>query len=134
MTEQEYQSLQNKIKELEIQVRQKQRLSQASPTIRAGGYANKPPISTSPNIISGVVKNSDGAALEDVVVLIKDSRGKPRRALKTNSLGQFVSNTYLANDFYQIETDSANKTGLSFGIISVEAKGQIIQPIELVGK
>lgn len=134
LTSDEFETLQNKIRELEIQMRARQEISGPRPTVRPGILTDRPPLPKEPNIISGVVKNNDENALEGVVILIKDSRGNPKRAIKTNSVGQFTSNAPLVNDVYKIEVDNANKTGLTFDILSVEAKGQIIQPLELKGR
>jgi len=38
------------------------------------------------------------------------------------------------NGNYYIETDISKKTGLTFDIISVEVKGEIIAPLEIVGR
>jgi len=97
-------------------------------------YAKMQPISTKPNVISGVVKNATNNALEGVVIVIKDAKGEPKRALKTNTLGQFSISTPLVNGKYIVEVDSSNKSGLIFDIISVDAKGEVIPPIEFVGR
>ena len=61
-------------------------------------------------------------------------RGEAVRAIKTNSLGQFVVSTALQNGTYTIEVSPSNKLNLSFGIIPIEVKGEIITPLDIVGK
>jgi len=81
------------------------------------------------NIIHGIVKDKDGNLLESAVVIIKDSNGDVMRALKTNQLGQFKTQTAIPNGGYTVE---AIKGGQKFDIISVEAFGQPIRPINLI--
>lgn len=81
------------------------------------------------NIIHGIVKNKDGDLLENAVVIIKDANGDVMRALKTNQLGQFKTQTAVPNGGYTVE---AIKGGQKFDIISVEAFGQPIRPINLI--
>jgi len=81
------------------------------------------------NIIHGIVKNKDGDLLENAVVIIKDANGDVMRALKTNQLGQFKTQTAVPNGGYSVE---AIKGGQKFDIISVEAFGQQIRPINLI--
>lgn len=81
------------------------------------------------NIIHGIVKDKDGNLIENAVVIIKDSNGDVIRALKTNQLGQFKTQTTVPNGGYTVE---AIKGGQKFDIISVEAFGQPIRPINLI--
>jgi len=81
-----------------------------------------------------VVRDSSGNVLSDILILVKNSRGDTVRALKTNSLGQFVVSTPLPNGSYTVEVSSSNKTDLTFAIIPVEVKGEIIPTLDVVGK
>lgn len=81
------------------------------------------------NIIHGIVKDKDGNLVENAVIIIKDSNGDVMRALKTNQLGQFKTQTAVPNGGYTVE---AIKGGQKFDIISVEAFGQPIRPINLI--
>lgn len=96
--------------------------------------ANINPLSSKPNIISGVVKDSAGNPLEGVVVIIKNDKEEPVRGIKTNQLGQFVISTALSNGTYTLLTDKANKTNLTFDIINFEATGTVLAPVDIVGK
>jgi len=84
-----------------------------------------------PNIISGMVFDKNGEIIEGAILEIRNSQGMPVRALKTNKLGQFVIATPLENDTYEIEVE---KEGYNFDIIKIEAKGELIPPIEIKAK
>lgn len=87
-----------------------------------------PVVPTRANILTGMVLTKDGEIIEGAILEIRNSHGLPVRALKTNRLGQFVIATPLENGPYEIETE---KEGFSFAIIKIEAKGEIISPIEI---
>jgi len=88
-------------------------------------------IGKTPNIIYGVVKDKKAQLIEEAVVIIKDAEGDVIRALKTNKLGQFRTQAEVHNGKYTVE---AVKGGEKFDIISVEAKGKVLDPVYLVGK
>lgn len=83
------------------------------------------------NILVGMVLDCQGKILDDVIIEIKDKNGFPVRALKTNKLGQFQIATPLKNGVYEIELE---KKGYQFDIIKFEAKGEIIEPLEIKAK
>ncbi|KKS33170.1 MAG: hypothetical protein UU93_C0001G0001, partial [Candidatus Amesbacteria bacterium GW2011_GWA2_42_12] len=83
-----------------------------------------------PNIISGVVVNSQNASVESAIIEITDmATGIPVRALRTNKLGQFRIATPVGNGKYQMTTE---KDGLNFETLSFEADGKIINPIQII--
>ncbi len=84
-----------------------------------------------PNIIHGLVDDPKGAAIEGVVVLIKNANGSPVRALRTNKLGQFMASTPLENGVYFVELD---KEGYTFEEVKAELTGTTISPIEIKAK
>ena len=86
---------------------------------------------TQSNILTGMVADKKGNLVEGAILEIRNEQGMPIRALKTNQLGQFLIITPLQNGVYEIETE---KEGLSFAIIKIEAKGEIISPIEIRAK
>lgn len=88
----------------------------------------------SANMLSGFVKDAQGKATPNLVVIIKDHRQEPVRALKTNSLGQFSISSPLANGSYTVEVDVSNRPDLTFDIINFEAKGEPIPNVEFIGK
>lgn len=87
------------------------------------------PFQYDPNVIHGTVKNKASELVEGAVVIIKDKDGDAIRALKTNQLGQFKTQTPLQDGVYTVE---AIKGGSKFDIISVEAKGQQLKPLQII--
>lgn len=85
-----------------------------------------PSVPEFPNILVGMVLNTEGKIVEGAILEIRDHQGNPVRALRTNKLGQFRIATPLPNDLYQVVTE---KEGLDFDTIRVELRGEIIQPI-----
>lgn len=88
-------------------------------------------LTTTPNVINGIVTDSAGNYLEGVVVIIYDKAGLPVRALKTNKLGQFSGSTPLPNSIYLIELE---KESLSFDKIQINLKGAILPPLTISAK
>lgn len=86
------------------------------------------------NVVSGVVRDSSGRNLEDILLIIKNKNNEAIRAFKTNSIGQFVLSTPLDDGVYTVEVSPANKINLTFDIIPIEVKGGIIPPVEMVGR
>lgn len=86
------------------------------------------------NLVEGFVKNTQGVGLEGVVLIIKNEKEEPVRALKTDSLGHFAISTPLINGVYTIETDKTNKTDLAFDIIKITAQGRVLEQLEITGK
>ncbi len=86
---------------------------------------------TRANILVGMVLDQSGDLVEGAILEIRNSQGIPVRALKTNKIGQFQIATPLENDTYEVEVE---KGGLNFDIIKIEAKGEIISPIEIRAK
>jgi len=90
-----------------------------------------PQTPTRPNLIVGMVLDKEGKIIEGAILEIRNSQGIPVRALRTSRLGQFMIATPLPNGVYEIETE---KEGFQFDIIKIEAKGEIISPIEIKTK
>lgn len=88
-----------------------------------------PPAPTDlPNIVVGQVVDWEGKILEGAILEIRDSEGRPVRALKTNKVGHFLIVTPLKNGIYEIETE---KEGYVFDKVRFEARGEIVPPIEI---
>ncbi len=88
-----------------------------------------PPIPpTQPNVIVGQVLGPNGEIVENAILEIKDTEGRPVRALKSNKLGHFMIVTSLSNGKYEITTE---KEELEFDKITFEAKGDVIPPIAI---
>ncbi len=83
-----------------------------------------PIVNNIPNIINGVVKSKEGALLEGIIVIIKDSDGDPVRAVKTNKLGQFAVSTPLPNGRYTVKVNKSN-----YKPVKVATDGSVLDPI-----
>jgi hypothetical protein len=86
---------------------------------------------TKPNVIVGQVVDPEGKIVENAILEIRDSEGRPARALRSNKLGHFMIVTPLADGNYQIITE---KDGLNFDTISLDVKGEIIPPLAIWAK
>jgi len=94
------------------------------------GFASAP---TQPNAISAVVLDLEGKPLSDILAVIKNEHKMIVRALKSNSLGQIVSNTPLSDGTYYIELEDA-KGRFIFDIIKTTLRGGMFQPIQIQAK
>lgn len=86
-----------------------------------------------PNLLTGVVKDSRGNVLPNMLVEVKDTKGNPVRAFKTNILGQFASATTLPNGTYTLAFEDPNEQHL-FDTIELTLTGDIISPLEVVSE
>jgi len=87
---------------------------------------------TTPNILTGLVANSQGQTLFGATVEIIDSKtGIPTRALRTNRLGQFRIAIPLPPGNYHLQ---AEKEGLEFDPVSITVNNSILQPILIQAK
>jgi|SRR3989344_2207601 len=84
-----------------------------------------------PNVINGIVVDSVGNYLTDVVVVVRDKDGLPVRALKTNKLGQFTGATPLPNGTYMVEME---KESFVFDILKIELDGKLLPAISIAAK
>jgi hypothetical protein len=130
----DYTSLQRQVHELQKRLEEKEKPEQPqSNEPKKPTYAKMQAITNDPNTVSGIVKNQDGEAIPGVVLLIKNHKGESVRALKTNAIGQFSISTPLGNGLYTLEVGSSVE-GLTFDIITVEVKGEVLPPIEIIGR
>jgi len=83
---------------------------------------------TVPNLLVGMVTDSEGKIVDGAIVEIQDSNGNPTRVLKTNALGQFRATTPLANGSYLIITE---KEGYKFDRVNVDLGGAVVDPIKI---
>lgn len=88
--------------------------------------ATPPSDPQNPNTVSGQIMDATGKIVEGAILEIKDSAGRPVRALRSNKLGHFLTVTPLQEGKYQIVLD---KEGYQFDPLDFEAKGKIIPPI-----
>lgn len=86
-----------------------------------------------PNLVAGIVKDTTGDILPNIIVEVKDASGNPVRAFKTNKLGQFSAATSLSSGKYTIELEDPKNT-YTFEIIAIELTGGFFQPLEIIAK
>ncbi len=86
---------------------------------------------TYPNVVVGQVVDQDRKIVEGVIMEIRDSAGRPIRALRSNKAGHFITVTQLDNGHYEIITE---KDGYEFETVGFDATGSIIPPILVQGK
>lgn len=84
-----------------------------------------------PNIINGIITDSQGNYIEGAIVVAHDRQGLPVRALKSNKLGQFVAATPLPTGEYAIVVEKDN---LKFDKVGIELKNEILPPILVAAK
>jgi hypothetical protein len=85
-------------------------------------------------VLSGVVKGADGKLMPDILIIVKNRKGEAVRAVKTNSMGQFLLLTPLDKGIYTVEISSSNNLTETFDIIPVEVKGEAIPIMEFNGR
>lgn len=86
---------------------------------------------TTPNVIVGQVVDGERKIVEGAIMEIKDSGGRPVRALRSNKAGHFITVTPVENGRYDVVTD---KDGYEFATVHFEATGVLIPPILVQGK
>jgi len=86
---------------------------------------------TQPNVVVGQVVDQDRKIVEGAIMEIRDSMGRPVRALRSNKVGHFVTVTQLDSGHYEIITE---KDGYEFTPVSFDANGALIPPILVQGK
>ncbi|PIZ58349.1 hypothetical protein COY20_03835 [Candidatus Shapirobacteria bacterium CG_4_10_14_0_2_um_filter_40_12] len=95
------------------------------------GEIPMPDIPDTPNLIVGMVTDSNKKIVEGAIVEIQDKDGNPNRVLKTNSLGQFRTSTQLTDGEYLIVTEKENMT---FDRVRLVLSGQIVPPVKIISK
>ena len=92
-----------------------------------------PAIPQTPNIVSGVIRDAQKKLVPNIILTIKDNKGSPIRALKTNKLGQFATATPLPNGVYLIEVEDPLKR-YAFDIAEITLSGKVFLPIAISAK
>jgi len=85
---------------------------------------------TTANTLTGQVIDQEKHIVEGAIMEIRDSMGRPVRALKSNKLGHFMVVTPLMSGKYEIITE---KDGFKFEPLGFETTGAIIPPIAIYG-
>lgn len=112
---------------------------QKQPTIKtitpkeAVNEMGMPSLPQTPNIVIGVVKDTQKKVLPNIIITISDIKNNPIRALKTNKLGHFAIATALPNGTYLLETEDPLKR-YTFDIAEITLSGKIFLPIEISAK
>ena len=112
--------------------------SQKQPTVKiitpeGAVTAGLPRLTTFPNVVTGITKDSDNNFLPGVLVTVKDKEGIPVRALKTNRLGQFAASTPLSNGVYFVEIEDPRQR-YTFDRVQVTLNGSIVPALEIITK
>ncbi len=89
------------------------------------------PLTSTPNVISGIVTSLDNQPLANIILTVKDASLIPVRAFKTNRLGQFLSITPLPSGQYSIEAESETH---AFDPLMINLKGQVLEPLQIKAK
>lgn len=90
-----------------------------------------PTLPLDPNLVIGLVKDSRGNVLPNLLVEIKDKDDNPVRAFKTNMQGQFRAATPLQNGTYTIIFEDP-KGEHQFDVVELVAKGEPLPAIEVI--
>lgn len=98
-----------------------------SAPVTKGNFPSLPDV---PNILLGMVKDSSGNVLPNILVEVKDAEENPVRAFKTNQLGQFMSATPLNTGSYTLTFEDA-KNQYRFDPVTVVVNDQILSPLEV---
>lgn len=102
------------------------RLVSPQGAVRAG----MPRLTSRTNVITGIIKDSHGTLLPNLIITVKDKEDVPVRALKTNKLGQFAASTPLPSGTYIIEIEDPKKT-YQFNRIEVTLVDQVLPPLDI---
>ncbi len=92
-----------------------------------------PRLTTFPNVVTGIIKDSENNLLPGVLVTVKDKDTMPLRALKTNRLGQFAASTPLANGLYFVEIEDP-RGRFVFDRVQITLNGSIVPALEIIAK
>ena len=95
--------------------------------------AGLPRLTTFPNVVTGITKDSENNFLPGVLITVKDKDDVPLRALKTNRLGQFAASTPLANGVYFVEIEDP-RGRFTFDRIQITLNGSIVPALEIIAK
>ncbi len=132
----EYEVLQRQMLELQNRLREKGSVSNTSlsAVIKPSTPAQVKPLTDEKDIVSGIVTDDKGNVVHGLVLMIKNSKGEAVRAVKTDTLGNFVLSTPLDRGVYTVEPSPSSNLDLRFDIISVEINGSVLPPIQLTGR
>lgn len=84
-----------------------------------------------PNVVAGQVIDDGGNFVEGAILEIRDSEGRPTRAIRTNKVGHFFTATPLQGGVYEVITE---RPGFQFTPIKFTATNDLIAPLQITGK
>lgn len=90
-------------------------------------FPNKP---TQPNKVVGMILSSNDELVSNALVELKTENMQTITAVKSNALGQFQISQELNNGKYFL---TVQKTGFQFNPQEITLKGEIVDPIKIVG-
>jgi len=96
-----------------------------------GATVGAPLVGDVPNLITGIIKDSRGNVLSNILIEVKDKDGNPVRAFKTNQLGQFQAATPLYNGIYTISFEDPASSH-TFDSVEITASGNPLSPLEII--
>ncbi len=99
----------------------------------AATKAGLPRLTTFPNVVTGIVKDTAGNLLPSVLVTVRDTDGVPLRAFKTNKLGQFAASTPLPVGTYLVEVEDPRDRYV-FDRAQIVVNNTLIPAIEVIAK
>lgn len=123
----DYEALQQKILEMQKQLAN---LNATNFIPQNTGYTSSVPAPVKPNVLTGIVLDKNQNPIQGAVIIVKNQKNEPERALKTNSLGQFTISNPLENGQYTIEIANAGDLGQKYEKAFVQVLGKVIPPIE----
>ncbi len=88
-------------------------------------------LTSQPNVVNGLVYDSNGVPLDGVIITIKDMQANSVRALRTSRLGNFIANTPLPSGEYYLELE---KAGQVFDVWKIALDGSVLKPIQIRAK
>ena len=92
-----------------------------------------PRLTTFPNVITGILKDSSGNLLSGILVTVRDRDDIPVRALKANKIGQFAASTPLPNGTYTIDIEDPREQFI-FDRIALTLTGELLPAVEVTAK
>ncbi len=95
--------------------------------------AGLPRLTTFPNVVTGIIKDTTGNLLPGVLVTVRDKEDIPVRALKTNKLGQFAASTPLPSGVYTVDIEDPKGTYM-FDRVRITLNGTIMSALEIIAK
>lgn len=101
------------------------------PTPAAPVTEKLPVLTSTPNVINGIVTDPAGNFLEGVIIIIHNKDGIPVRALKSNKLGQFTGATPLPDGTYNLTLEKDNWV---FNTLQMNLAGVVMPAVKISPK